>query len=220
MPANTAFHNQRVREQARSYISFDTNFLKFLNELDLRFESAIEKCGIPSCGRPDVGLAEHAVDNRQQVGAGVDKFGSIRGGDATDSDDGQPDFPACLFQQRRLRLQGSGFGLRREEPTESHVAGIRPGGGSGALHPVVTGHADYRPLSQPAAGAADGGVILAKVYPGGPACRRQFDIIVDDQWNITFVAQRRQCPGFTAAFFPGQVFLAVLYHYRSPVDGQ
>ena len=107
----------------------------------------VEQCGIGLGSRPDVGLAEHAVDDGQQVGAGVDKFGSILGGDATDSDDGQPDFPACLCQQRRLRLRGSGFGLRREEPTESHVAGIRPGGGSGALHLVVTGNADDRPLS-------------------------------------------------------------------------
>jgi hypothetical protein len=107
----------------------------------------VEQCGIRLGGRPDVGLTEHSVDDGQQVGACVDKFGSILRGDATDSNDGQLDFPACLPQQRRLRLYGTRFGIRGEEPAESHVAGIRPGGDSGALHLVVTGNADYRPLS-------------------------------------------------------------------------
>jgi hypothetical protein len=122
---------------------------RFLKMVVYRIRSAtgVKKCGIRPCRRADVRLTEHSVDDGQQVGAGVDKFGSILRGDATDSDDGQLDLPACLFQQRRLRLYGSRFGVRGEEPAEGHVAGIRFSGGSGTLHLVVTGNADYRPLS-------------------------------------------------------------------------
>jgi len=96
----------------------------------------------------------------------------------------------------------------------------RPGGGMGTLQLVVTGNTDYRLSPQSLTGTADGDIIPAEVYPGGTARRRQFDIIVDDQGDITLAAQGRQCLCIAAACLPGQVFLAVLYQYRPSIDGQ
>ena len=70
----------------------------------------LEKSRVTPRGGADVGLGEHALDDREHVGAGFDQGRAIFGCNAADRNDGNSELRSRRTQQLRRRAYRAGLG--------------------------------------------------------------------------------------------------------------
>ena len=146
------------------------------------------------CGGVDVGLSEHALDDREHVGAGFDQGRAIFRCNAADRNDGNPELRSRRMQQLRRRAYRAGLGAGGKEAAEGDVVRAVLFGRERAFEFVVARHTNQFVIANQCARRAQLHVFTPEMHAVGSGFHRQGDIIVNEKGHTVAAAEVGNSP--------------------------